>query len=403
MRQFCGNEAAMETDMTTPKSFNFTKQAIHTLPAPERGMVSCRDTKEIGLSLYKTATGVVTFFVRKRIKGRDVRTVIGRFPEMAVEQARKRACIIKGEISAGVDPNEKKRRLRQESTFGELFEEYMERYSRPHKRSWRYDEREVNRFLSDWFRRRLSEISRHDVELLHERIGRENGRYQANRILERIRAMYNKARCWGWEGVNPALGIAKFKEASRDRFAQPDELPRLFKAVDEEQNTTARDFLWLSILTGARKSNLLAMQWSEIDWDGRSWRIPDTKNGEAHTVPLTDRAMEILTARQANSSSQWVLPSASSKTGHLADPKKAWRRVLQRAGISDLRIHDIRRTLGSYQAITGASLPVIGKSLGHKSQRATEVYARLNLDPVRASMEAATAAMFERSGKDDRE
>ena len=135
---------------------------------------------------------------------------------------------------------------------------------------------------------------------------------------------------------------------------------------------------------------MLAMRWSEIDWDNRTWHVADTKSGEPHVVPLIDRALEILITRKAEGPGEWVFPSMTGATGHLADPKKAWQRILERAEINDLRIHDIRRTLGSYQAIAGASLSVIGKSLGHKSQRATEVYARLHLDPVRASIEAAT-------------
>ena len=387
--------------MTTSKSFNFTKQSIGALTAPERGTISYRDTKEDGLSLYKTAAGVVTFFVRKRINGRDDRVIIGRFPDVTIEQARKRARVIKGEIASGADPNAKKRALRQELTFGELFQEYMERYSKPRKRSWAYDEREVNRFLSHWFKRRLSAITSHDVQALHEQVGRDNGLYQANRILERIRAMFNKAIAWGWEGNNPATGIAKFKEQSRDRFARPEELPRLFSAISEETNATARDYFWISILTGGRKSDVLAMRWDQIDWHQRHWRIPDPKNQEPDIVPLTERALDILEARRATCTNDWVFPSESSRSGHLADPKKAWRRVLERADINDLRIHDIRRTLGSYQAITGASLQVIGRSLGHKSQKATEIYARLDLDPVRASMEVATAAMFEKAKVND--
>jgi len=83
------------------------------------------------------------------------------------------------------------------------------------------------------------------------------------------------------------------------------------------------------------------------------------------------------------------------KVGHLADPKKAWHRVLKRAGICDLRVHDLRRTLGSWQAAAGANSYIIGKSLGHKSQQSTAIYARLNLDPVRASVNQAIDAMFE--------
>ena len=94
---------------------------------------------------------------------------------------------------------------------------------------------------------------------------------------------------------------------------------------------------------------------------------------------------------------EWVFPSYG-KTGHLVEPKKAWNRLLDRAEISDLRIHDLRRTLGSWQAATGASLPVIGKSLGHKNQATTAIYARLDLDPVRQAVNTATAAMLAAGG-----
>jgi integrase len=90
---------------------------------------------------------------------------------------------------------------------------------------------------------------------------------------------------------------------------------------------------------------------------------------------------------------KYVFPYIASASGHLSDPNKAWNRILKEAQIEDLRLHDIRRTLGSYQAITGTSLPIIGKSLGHKSSQATQVYSRMNLDPVRESIEKAVDMM----------
>jgi integrase len=150
----------------------------------------------------------------------------------------------------------------------------------------------------------------------------------------------------------------------------------------------------LSLLTGGRKSNVLAMRWDEISFGRAEWRIPETKNGDPLTVALSMQAIEILNDRRAKTNSEWVFPSDGSASGHLADPKKAWQRILARAEIKDLRIHDLRRSLGSWQASTGASGYVIGKSLGHKSQQATQIYARLNLDPVRESVERATQAMM---------
>jgi integrase len=138
------------------------------------------------------------------------------------------------------------------------------------------------------------------------------------------------------------------------------------------------------------------MRFADLNLAEATWRIPVTKNGQALTVHLTAEALEILRRRQAASGgSPWVFPGGKkNQAGHLNSPKGAWARICKRAGLENLRMHDLRRTLGSWQAATGASLPVIGKSLGHKSQATTAVYARLNLDPVRASVDTAVAAML---------
>jgi integrase len=138
------------------------------------------------------------------------------------------------------------------------------------------------------------------------------------------------------------------------------------------------------------------MQWSEIHLERGEWRIPITKNGESQTVTLAPEVVDILRARQGINS-PWVFPG-TGVTGHLVEPKKAWKRVLTRAGIANLRIHDLRRTLGSWQAKTGASLVIVGKSLNHKSPSTTAIYARLDLDPVRESVDRATSAMLVAAG-----
>lgn len=373
---------------------NFTKAALLKAPAPAKGKRDYYyDQKEQGLQMAVTPGGSKSFYLYKRVDGRPERILLGRFPDISVENARKLAAEAKGKIAGGKNPQKERRAIRAEMTFEALFGNYMTKYSKVHKRSWRYDEREVNKFLSHWFKRKISSIDRAEVERLHAKIGKENGTTQANRLLERIRSIFNKAIDWGWEGTNPAAGIKKYKEKSRDRFLQPDELPRFFEALENEPNETARDFFMVSLLTGARKSNVLAMRWKDINFHAATWRIEETKNGEAQTVHLPSQAVELLKARKLESDSPWVFPG-SGKSGHLADPKKAWTRILREAGIEDLRIHDLRRTLGSYQAATGANGYIIGKSLGHKSQQSTAIYARLNLDPVRESVNKATDAMF---------
>jgi len=426
------------------ETVNFTKAILGTLPLPPTGKrFSFKDERVKGLIIRVTANGQKTFQLYQKHQGRPVRVTLGTFPDMSIENARKEATMAKGALAGGNNPNVEKNRIRKEITFKELFDLYMERYSKVEKKSWQYDEREINKFLSQWFNRKISDISKYEIKTLHLKIRENNGLYQANRMLERIRSMFNKAIEWGWDGGNPTQGIKKYKEESRDRYVLPFEMPLLLQALEAEHNEVARDYIYMSLFTGARKTNVLQMRWEQVDWHNRTWRIPDTKNGEPVVVPLSGKAEEILERRlKSSNANPWVFPSDTSKNGHLTDPKKAWIRVKQRAtltlwsqedklaqimadkkqslpsdhdigslfrsvekeaigrkaelpkGLMDIRLHDIRRTFGSYQAISGASLQIIGKSLGHKSQQSTQVYARLHNDPVRASIDTATEAMF---------
>jgi hypothetical protein len=179
---------------------------------------------------------------------------------MSIENARNEAQRVITEMINGKNRNEEKKKIRAEATFGEIFEMFMEKYSKIYKKSWKYDEREVNRFLKHWFKRKISDISKQEIQLLHEKIRKESGLYQANPLFERIKVIYNKAIEWGWEGANPTQGIKKFKEKSRDRFIHPDELPRFFESLDMKENEAIREYVYISLITGVRKSNILAMR-----------------------------------------------------------------------------------------------------------------------------------------------
>lgn len=238
----------------------------------------------------------------------------------------------------------------------------------------------------------MSQFKDTDFGKLHTEIGTEHPT-TANRVIAMASSLFGYAKEHRlFKGVNPAHDIKKFPETKRDRFLQSDELPAFFKSLSEEPNGMLRDYFLISLLTGARRSNVQEMQWSDIHLERGEWRIPTTKNGDSQTVTLTAEVVEILRARQGNNPT-WVFPGTGS-TGHIVEPKKAWKRVLERAGISNLRIHDLRRTLGSWQAKTGASLVIVGKSLNHKSPSTTAIYARLDLDPVRESVDRATGAML---------
>lgn len=420
---------------------HFSKSAFQNLK-PGKVRQYFQDDKEPGLYISCTTKGAISFFIRKTLDGKQVRIFIGKYPDISIPQARRKAQELKGIVASGKNPIVENNRSKVEKqTFEELFEMYMERYSKKHKKSWQYDEREVKKFLSHWFKRRISSITKSEIQLLHEKIYDRNGLYQANRMLERIRAMYNKAIEWGWEGKNPATGIKKYKEKSRDRFVQPAEMPWLMHSLETEENETAKDFFWVLLFTGARKTNTLMMQYEQVNWERNEWRIPDTKNGDPLSIALVPQVIEIIRRRRQKSNSRWVFPQDGDDDKHFINPKRAWKRNLAKATIllwqndefvgtwvkeftkkncyyseealvkkciqqaekekiqlpatmMDIRIHDIRRTFGSYQALSGASLQVIGKSLGHKSQQSTQVYARLNLDPIRASIEKAVGSMY---------
>lgn len=377
-------------------AINFTKRGLETLSLPESGKrVTYQDTKTPGLSLRVTASGTKTFIVYRKVKGRPERVTLGRFPTITVEQARKLAAEANGAIARGENPNDKRRAYREEITLGGLFGEYMERHAKIHKRSWRGDQTQFERYLKTWRNRKLSHIRKPDVQALHSKIGRDHGPYAANRLLALLRCLFNRASDWGlWDKANPTQGIKKFREQARERFLEADEIPRFFQSLAEEPNTVVRDYFLISLLTGARRSNVQAMRYEQINFERGTWTIPQTKNGDQHILPLVPQALVILHERRAQSDSEWVFPG-TGRTGHLVEPKTAWARILERAGIVNLRIHDLRRSLGSWQAATGASLSVIGKTLAHKNVSTTAIYARLGIDPVRSAMEIATNAIFD--------
>jgi integrase len=380
---------------------SFTKRALEAISRPEGSQRTYYyDTRVRGLAIAVSRSGRKTFCLYRKIQGHPERIAIGPFPDVTVEQARGIAHELNSTIAKGVNPADKQRGRRHELTLEELFQEYLTRHVASHYKSARNVEWLFRTYLAPLSNRKLSSVRSADVARLHSDLGRHRGRYAANRAIELLRAMFNRAQTWElFNGPNPALGIQRFREQSRERFLHADELPRFFTALANEASRDVRDFFLLSLLTGARRSNVQAMRWEEIDFDRAIWTIPavSMKAGDAMTITLAPPAINTLSVRRRSVTSSWVFPGRG-KTGHLVEPKSAWRRILAAAGLHDLRLHDLRRTLGSWQAATGASLPIIGKSLGHKSTQATTVYARLELEPVRQSVNNATRAMLEAGG-----
>ena len=373
----------------------FTKRFLESIQ-PTGKLVTVKDGKTPGLILMVTPAGAKTFYWYRWRAGKPERIKLGTFPAMTIEQARAKAAEVNGAVAKDHNPAEAKRAIKAEPTFAETFERFLKekrnRSGKPMSERNAKDYRNaVSNHLSALNGRKLSEVT---PERVKAAVSKVQSPSQANKCRAIVHAVFAWAKDEGITGqANPAQGVKSKMIPSRERFLLPSELPRFFQAVEK---SPLRDFFMLSLFTGARRSNLLEMRWQDLNLEESTWRIPATKNGDPVTIALPPEAAEIIKARKANAvvGAKYVFPG-SGKTGHLVEPKKAWAAILEDAGLENLRIHDLRRTLGSWQARQGASLTIIGKSLGHRSQQATQIYSRLDMDPVRASVESATAAMIE--------
>lgn len=221
---------------------------------------------------------------------------------------------------------------------------------------------------------------------------------QTGKTVENIslgNSMWNLGMDWGLipPGPNPCLRIKKFPEVSRDRFVKPDELPRFWKALQDEPNPYVRGAFFVGLLTGARRDEVLTMKWADLDLRQGLWTIPTTKAGRSHVIPLPSPVIQELQKLPRMADNPYVFCGRWNH-GHLVNVAKPWRRIRKQAGLEDVRIHDLRRTLGSWLVAAGASLPLIGKALNHSNVSTTQVYARLQVDAVRTALEANAEKML---------
>jgi integrase len=374
-----------------------TKDAIERVELPEPGHQDrfLRDNEVRGLGLRITCHGTKTFIFEARVKGRVRRLKIGQWPDWTVLDARKQAQDLRARISHGEDPSAERAALREEPTFGELATTYMERHATPRKRSASEDEALLRRYIPrTWSGRRLSDFTTDDVSRLHDKVGKANGRYSANRLLALLRTMFNKARD-PWKltkADNPAIGIEPFAEQKRERYLTNDEIVQLNQALMSEPDWRWRAFFPLSLMFGTRRSELLSARWTNFDLAAHTWLIPQTKSDKPLLLPVPTAASAILETLPSRGKSEFVFPGVG-KTGHIVEPKKAWKRIKERAGVEGARVHDLRHTLGGRLASAGVSLPLIGRALNHSQPSTTSRYAHVALEPVRAVLEANALAM----------
>lgn len=385
-----------------------------------------------GVRVY--ASGKRAFVLSYRAKGRKRLMVLGRFgADLTLDQARTKAAKLLSQVRDGTDPLEEKARAKVGKTLADLIKRYLAHQKAHGNKTWGDDEKRLNRHIPPrWRARKAEDIEPHEIAKLHGDLG-ARAPYEANRLLSCLHHMFVLApgfRIMTKDGPNPAAGIQKFKERKRRRWASPEEVRALGHAIDEEPSLYVRHALWLYLLTGVRKSELLRARRLDIDWSAARLKLPVTKADEEQSVPLNALALEILRRTPAEERNPYLLPG-TKKGAHLVNIEKPWRKVRRRAtvrlwtespdpsisglvvdlaeilgrdptyeeceaaaefdlpvGVSDLRLHDLRRTVGSWMSQSAVDLNTIRETLRHASISTTLTYARLGADQARDAMEA---------------
>lgn len=404
--------------MAQQTAFAFTEKRIKDLAVPTAERVIVHDTEVPGLQCRITSTGTRTFFIRYRVRGAASadRFTLGHWPTLSVAAARALAREKLGQVAAADNPAEALRELRGEMMLGKLFKAYCADRRQAGKRRIDDVELQWQRWLGalpdvaakkhghkrekpdeavNWDGRRLSEVTFEMVEALHKRITSKHSPFTANAVIVTLRAVYGYAKRKRITTENPAERITMNPKPSRERFLQAHELTAFENAVVAEGQPW-RDLFLVLLFVGYRRGATIAMRWRDLDLAAGTWTVPGekAKNGQPIVLPVTGKALTVLRERAADDARDktWVFPGETA-AGHVGPPKKAWARICKRAELTDLHVHDLRRTLGSWMAMSGLSLPAIGRALGHKDARSTEVYARLQADAVRGAVDAAHEAM----------
>lgn len=345
-----------------------------------------------GVRIYPT--GRKSFVLKYRIHGRQRLMVLGSCNVLTLEEARNRAKRHFVQLLDKQDPLSIKHA--KEIMFDEFAKEYVERHASL-KRSGFEDARRIKNFLLPvWKNRTLKSITKADVSALHHKIGQKTtdgrgGRTTANRVRELIQKMFNCAEEWGYidhTHKNPASGIREFPETERARFLSEEEIERLSEVIKNEPYIFLRAAIWLYLLTGLRKNELLRTPWADVDLKNRLLRIPGrrTKNGDPVFHQLSEAAAEILAALPRVDGNPFLFVSERKRGRHMVAITKAWHRIRAKAELQDVRIHDLRRTVGAWMAMSGQSTTVIGKVLNHASLQSVMIYARVHDASVRCAL-----------------
>ena len=380
---------------------NLTSEIVCNYRCPEgKRKIDLFDQKVSGLTLEIRVSGGRTYYLRYKNK-RSVTKLfkLGTPRDLSLQQVRQLAQEKRTQIALGHDPHEEKQILKAVPTFRQFVEDQYLPFIRSYKRSWKTDLSMLNNHLFPALgKKHLDEITREDITKIHQtRIDRGGSPASANRLLVLLRYLYNLAtEKWCVPGVthNPTKGVPLFEENNKlERYLSSEEVQRLYGAIRTSQNKMLQHIMPMLILTGARKQEVLQAQWNEFDLIGRRWRIPMTKSGEARHVPLSDQALVLLAkVQQLKISETYVFPNP-----HTGKPYVSifypWDTARKKAGLPEVRIHDLRHTFASLLVNSGRTLYEVQKLLGHTQIKTTQRYAHLAHDTLIDASNAASATL----------
>lgn len=356
------------------------------------------DTEIKGFTLEVRPSGTKTFYLRYADPHGKLRQHrIGRYGDITLDQARKKARELKSQVVLGGDPAAAKAEAKAVITYGELADQHL-----AHARTYLRRPQDLEtilrvHFKPRWGKERINAIRSQDIaKWLADKL--ESGLSPAT--VEKLRVTMNRsfelARQWSLPGseVNPVKGVPRRKfNNKRERFLTAKEVARLKAAVRASINPQLQYIVELLLLTGARKNELLFAKWQQVDLDRKAWRIPDSKTGKPRYVPLSNAACDVIRRLPRFDGCDWLLPNPATLKPY-TDIKHPWDTARTAAGLDGLRLHDLRHTAASAMCAAGVDLYTIGKVLGHADYQSTMRYSHLADSKLLAAAEAGAAQLL---------
>jgi integrase len=345
------------------------------------------DLRTKGLLLEVRETGGRTYYLRytnARGKVRQHRLADAR--DVTLAQARQLADQRRNRIAMGEDPAEARSALRTVPTFAQFIENDFLPHIRLHKRSWQCDVSLLNNHLLPFLGSlHMDSIGRRDIQrVISDR--REQGKAAGtcDRILILSRRIFNLALKWQVPGMasNPAKEVDRLNvDNKRERYLNEPEIRRLQAVLEHSENPLLRYIVPTLLVTGARKREVLDARWEDFDFDSRLWKIPVTKSGKPRYVPISDGLIAILNSVPRLAGSRYVFANPDTGKPYVTI-FYAWNTARQRAGLPDVRIHDLRHSFASILINSGRSLYEVQHLLGHTQSKTTERYAHLQRETL---------------------